>query len=193
MHQLKQNKMKIGIPILMMVVSALGQGFAQSPLIDRAGTASFFSEAPLEDIDATNNKVLGAIDLEKGTLAVSMLIRGFHFDKSLMEEHFNENYLESEKFPKCTFKGVINNFSDLDFSTSGSFEAIVEGEIELHGVKKPLNITVKFTVSDKKLVAATVFNLSVADFDIEIPKLVFKKIAEVVEVKALFNFSLSGL
>lgn len=181
--------MKNRILMAMMTLTIFGQAVAQSPLIDRSGTASFFSDAPLEDIEATNNEVLGAIDLEKGTLAVSMFMEGFHFDKSLMEEHFNENYIESDKFPKATFKGVINDFSSLDFSKPGSFEAFVEGEIELHGVTKPLKSLAKFDVSESKLVAATTFELSVAEFDIKIPRLVFKNIAEVVEVKALFNFS----
>ncbi|MFT6865995.1 MAG: polyisoprenoid-binding protein YceI [Cyclobacteriaceae bacterium] len=182
--------MKNGILIFMIVIGVFGQTIAQSPLIDRDGTATFFSEAPIENIEATNSKVLGAIDLEKGTLAVAMFIKGFHFDKSLMEEHFNENYLESDKFPKATFKGTFNDFSNLDFSKSGSFEAEVEGEIAVHGVTKPLKATVKFDISKSKMVASTTFDLTVADFDIEIPKLLFTNIAEVVEVKALFNFSL---
>ena len=182
--------MKTGIITLLIALAVIGNTLAQSPLVDKNGTASFFSEAPMEDIEALNEKVLGAIDLEKGILAVSMLIKGFHFDRSLMEEHFNENYLESDKFPKATFKGVISNFSELDFSKNGSFEAEADGEIEIHGVKKPIKTMVKFNVSDSKLTAATAFEISIAEFDIEVPKLVIKNIAEVVEVKASFNFSL---
>lgn len=181
--------MKNTLFILILVFCAFEQLFAQSPLIDRKGVASFFSEAPLENIDATNTEVLGAIDLAKGTLAVSMFIKGFHFDKSLMEEHFNENYLESDKFPKATFKGEIANFSSLDFSKKGSFEAEAKGEIEIHGVKKPLSTIVKFDVTPSTLSAATIFKLAVADFDVEIPTLVIKNIAEIVEVKAAFNFA----
>jgi len=177
---------------LIILLSVTGHAMAQNTLMDRKGTASFFSEAPLEDIEAVNKEVLGAIDLDKGTIAVSMLIRGFHFDKSLMEEHFNENYLESEKFPRATFKGVIKNFSQLDFSKSGSFQAEADGEIEIHGVTRPLKAVVKFDVNASQLQAETTFELAVADFDIDIPKLVFKNIAEVVEVKALFNFPHKG-
>lgn len=181
--------MKIRIFTLLIALGAIGQVMAQGPLIDRSGTASFFSEAPLENIEALNKEVMGAIDLEKGTLAVSMLIKGFHFDKSLMEEHFNENYLESDKFPRATFKGVINGFSDLDFSKPGTIEAEAEGELEIHGVKKPLKTNVTFEITSANLKASTIFNLAVADFDIEIPTIVFQNIAEVVEVKASFNFS----
>lgn len=179
--------MKNGILTFLIVALALGTTLAQ-PLLDREGTASFFSEAPLEDIEAINKEVLGAVDLEKGTLAVSMFIKKFDFDKSLMQEHFNENYLESDKFPKATFKGVIKDFANLDFTTGGSFEAKAEGEMEIHGVKKPLTTLVKFSVSPSAVRATTEFEVSVADHDIEIPKLVIKNIAEVVEVKAAFNF-----
>lgn len=179
--------MKNGILTLLLAVFAFGPILAQ-PLIDREGTASFFSEAPLEDIEALNKEVIGAVDLEKGTLAVSMFIKKFKFDKSLMEEHFNENYLESEKFPKATFKGKIKNFSSLNFVDGGSFEAEAEGELEIHGVSKPLTTKVRFDVSTAAVIASTEFEISIADHDIDIPKLVIKNIAEVVEVKAAFNF-----
>lgn len=179
--------MKKGILTILMAVSALGSMMAQ-PLIDRAGMASFFSEAPMEDIEAVNKEVLGAIDIEKGTLAVSMFMKKFHFDKSLMEEHFNENYLESEKYPKATFKGVIKNFENLDFSKEGTFEAEAEGDMEIHGVSRPLTTVVKFEVLASSLKASTEFPISIADHDIDIPKLVIKNIAEVVDVKAAFNF-----
>lgn len=182
--------MKKGLLTIAIAIVAFSQSLAQNPMVDRNGTASFFSEAPMEDIEATNKNVIGAINLEKGTIAVSMLIKGFHFERSLMEEHFNENYLESDKYPKATFKGTIKNFSELDFKKNGSFDAEAEGEIEIHGVTKPLKATVKFDVADSKLAAATTFEIRVAEFDIEVPKLVIKNIAEVVEVKAAFNFSL---
>lgn len=179
--------MKNGILTGVIMVAACAYTMAQ-PLIDRAGTASFFSEAPMENIEAVNKEALGAVDLEKGTLAVSMLMKKFHFEKSLMEEHFNENYLESEKYPKATFKGVIKDFANLDFTQEGSFEAVVEGEMEIHGVKRPLTTTVKFDASLDTLKVVTEFEISIADHDIDIPKLVILNIAEIVEVKAAFNF-----
>ena len=124
---------------------------SQDVIVDKQGVAHFFSEAPLEDIEATNKKAIGAIDMKKGTVAVSMLIKNFHFDKSLMEEHFNENYLESEKYPKASFKGTIRDFSSIDFSTSGTYTAIAEGELDIHGISKPLTSDVEF-----KVVVATI-------------------------------------
>lgn len=182
--------MKNGIFILLIMVATCIHALAQ-PLIDRKGTASFFSEAPMEDIEAINKEVLGAVDLKKGTLAVSMLIKKFHFDRSLMEEHFNENYLESEKYPKATFKGVIADFDKMDFTKDGSFEGTAEGELEIHGIKRPLTAVVKFDISSGELKATTEFEVSIADHEIDIPKLVIKNIAEVVEVKAAFIFKRS--
>lgn len=165
------------------------QVIAQSPLVDRKGEIHFFSNAPLEDIEATNKEALGAIDLEKGTIAVSMLMKGFEFEKSLMQEHFNENYIESDKFPKATFKGTLRNFESLDFEKAGSFTAEVNGEIEIHGVTKPWNATVQFEVTPSSMSAKTVFMVVLEDFKVKIPRLLFRNIAEEVEVTAQFNFN----
>jgi len=158
-------------------------------LVDKNGVAHFFSEAPLEDIEATNEKALGAIDLEKGTVAVSMWIKDFHFDKSLMEEHFNENYMESEKYPKATFKGTVVGLEDIDFTKPGKISAKVDGTLKIHGVEKPLISDVTFDIEDDKIAAMVKFKVEVADHKVEIPRLVIQNIAEVVDVDAAFNFS----
>lgn len=163
-------------------------GFAQNVLLDKLGTAHFYSEAPLEDIEATNKKAIGAFDLDKGGIAVSMIIKNFHFDKSLMEEHFNENYLESDKYPKASLKGKIQNFSDLDFSKPGVFTAKIEGDLEIHGVKKPLVCDVNFEVNKEVISVKTKFQVALKDHNIEIPTIVIRNIAEVVDVDASFNF-----
>ncbi|MEP0987558.1 YceI family protein [Ekhidna sp.] len=161
---------------------------AQNVLIDKQGVAHFFSEAPLEDIEATNDQAVGAIDLNKGTVAVSMLIKNFHFEKSLMEEHFNENYLESEKYPKASFKGKIVNFESLDFSKSGILTAKAEGELEIHGVSQPVESEVTFEILENEIKAKTIFKVALEDHKIKIPKLVIKNIAEIVDVDVSFNF-----
>ncbi|WP_420316106.1 YceI family protein [Ekhidna sp.] len=161
---------------------------AQNVLIDKQGVAHFYSEAPLEDIEATNEKAVGAIDLDKGTVAVTMLIKNFHFEKSLMEEHFNENYLESEKYPKASFKGKIANFSSYDFSKPGTITAKANGELEIHGVKRPIESEVTFDIKEDVIGANTIFKVALEDHKIKIPKLVIKNIAEVVDVDVSFNF-----
>ena len=180
--------MKTILTILIAFLLISEKSYGQEVLIDKNGVAHFFSEAPLEDIEAVNKKAIGAIDMGKGTVAVSMLIKNFHFDKSLMEEHFNENYMESEKFPKASFKGSISDFSNLDFNTPGSFSAVAEGEIAIHGVTKPMMGDVAFKVTNDSVIAKTTFKVALKDHKVKIPKLVIKNIAEVVDVDVTFNF-----
>lgn len=174
--------------ILIISILTINSVIAQSTLIDKTGVAHFYSEAPLEDIEATNKKALGAFNLEKGTVAVSMVIKNFRFDNSLMEEHFNENYMESEKFPKASFTGKIQDFSTLDFSTPGTFTAKAEGELEIHGVKRPLTNDVTFEVTKDAIIVKTKFKVALEDHEVEIPTLVIKNIAEIVDVDVAFNF-----
>lgn len=161
---------------------------AQNVLIDKKGTAHFFSEAPIEDIEATNDKAMGALDLDKGTVAVSMMVSNFHFEKSLMEEHFNENYLETEKYPKASYKGSIIDFSGYDFSKTGQFSVETEGQLEIHGVTQPLKATVDFDISETSITAKTLFKVTLKDHKVKIPKVVVMNIAEVVDVDAHFTF-----
>lgn len=158
-------------------------------LIDRSGMASFFSTAPLEDIEAKNNQALAAMDLQTGEVAVSMLMKGFRFEKALMEEHFNENYVESDKYPKATFKGKLLDYEPLIFRSTDSFSYPVEGELTIHGVTRRLYTSVDFTVGAKEIRAAVNFVVEVEDFDIEIPMSVINNIAKEVEVTAVFNFN----
>jgi polyisoprenoid-binding protein YceI len=157
-------------------------------LIDREGTTSFFSEAPLENIQAENKKVSGAINLDEGTLAVSMFITDFKFENSLMEEHFNENYLESEKFPKATFSGKIVDFGQYSFKKESDIKVMVSGKMKIHGVEKPMEISVDLKSEKKRILANTSFPVSVADFGIKIPNVVVMNIAEIVEVTSSFEF-----
>lgn len=170
------------------LVLSVSLGTAQKILVDKQGTAHFFSEAPLEDIEATNKKAVGALNLQEGTVAVSMMIKSFKFDKSLMEEHFNENYLESEKYPKASFTGKIQDFSSVDFTQPGTFTARADGTLSIHGVKKPLESEVTFRVNADTLVATTKFQVVLEDHKIKIPKLVIKNIAEVIDVDVTFTF-----
>lgn len=166
--------------------------FGQTRYIDRAGKASFFSEAPLENIEAHNEQVLSLLDIEKGEVAASMLMKSFQFQKALMQEHFNEKYIESDKYPKATFKGKITDMSKVDLSKDGNYTVDVEGEITIHGETQPLKTRVDFIVKDKSISASSTFNLRVKDFKITIPTLVVKNIAEVVEVKISFNYKPSS-
>lgn len=126
-----------------------------------SGKISFYSSAPLENIEALNSKVTSILDTENGNIVFSMAIKDFVFEKSLMQEHFNENYMESEKFPKSTFKGKITNLSEVNFDQNGKYPATIEGELLIHGVTKQVKVTGFIEVKDGKIMANAKFPIRV--------------------------------
>jgi len=159
---------------------------AQYRLLDKSGKVRFFSEALLEDIEATNEKVLAIVDFATNKVAVSMKMKDFKFDNSLMQEHFNENYIESEKYPKATFTG---SFADsIDYHQTNRIERIVSGKMTIHGVTNEVQAFVVFDVKKNVIEVSASFVLKVADYKIKIPRVVFQNIAEEVEVTADFKF-----
>jgi hypothetical protein len=144
----------------------------------------FYSDAPMEDIEAINEKAVGIIDLETNSIAFIVPIKSFEFKKKLMQEHFNENYLESDKFPKAVFKGSIGQWN----GEEGENEALATGEMEIHGIKQQIEIKGTISKSDDKMSMSSVFSIKLEDYQIKIPTAVFYKIAEVVEVTVKFDF-----
>jgi polyisoprenoid-binding protein YceI len=153
------------------------------------GNISFFSKTSLENIQADNNQVMSVLNTQNGDLQFSVLIKSFHFEKALMEEHFNENYLESDKFPKATFKGTISDVTKISFTTDGMYNVSVTGDLTLHGVTKKITSTGTLTVKAGKISADAKFYIKLSDYNVKIPKLVKDNIAESVEVKVavLYN------
>ena len=173
--------------LLMLVFLLIASvGLSQSRYMDRAGKASFFSEAPLENIEAHNDQVLSVLDTQKGEIAVSLLMKSFKFEKALMQEHFNEKYVESDKYPKATFKGTIANFPDL--SKDGTYTVDVTGDLTIHGETNTITTKAKLVSKGGAISGSTAFPIKIADYKIQIPTIVVKNIAEVVEVKVSFDF-----
>lgn len=162
-------------------------GFAQDVFMCRNTGLSFFSATPVEDIDAVSDKGTSAMNVKTGELYFKVAVNTFKFKKQLMEEHFNENYLESEKYPYAIFKGKL--VSPPDLHKDGTYEVAVDGVLSLHGVDKPYKEKATIIVKDGKPSANAKFNVKLADHKIKIPTLVIKNIAEVVEVtvKAAYN------
>ena len=156
---------------------------AQDRFLTKSGSVTFFSSAPMEDIKADNNQVLSIVDASSGKMAISILMKSFLFEKALMQEHFNENYVESDKFPKATFKGTIINFDDIESNTKVN----VKGIITIHGKSKEIVIPANISKTEDAILVKGEFNLLVADFDIKIPKVVAKNIAK--EIKVTFEFN----
>jgi polyisoprenoid-binding protein YceI len=152
------------------------------------GNISFFSKASLENIQADNNQVMSVLNTQNGDLQFSVLVKSFHFEKALMEEHFNENYLESDKYPKASFKGSISDISKVTFSTDGMYNVSVSGDLTLHGITKKITAAGTITVKGGKISAESKFPVRLADYNVVIPNLVKDNIAESVEVKVSCNY-----
>lgn len=153
----------------------------------RNGEVKFFSEAPMENIEAVNNKALCIIDLSKGQVAVDMLIKAFEFEKALMQEHFNENYMESDVYPKATYKGKFHVPEGLSKMKEGEYLIAIMGEIVIHGVKQKLDLPVNFKVANDVIYTEFEFVVSVIDHEIKIPKIVRENIAKEILVMAEFE------
>ncbi|MFL2569655.1 MAG: YceI family protein [Flavobacteriales bacterium] len=144
------------------------------------GNVSFFSEAPIENISAINEDVSAIVDSQTGGFAFRLKIEDFTFPNSLMQEHFNESYLESEKYPLSTFTGVIDNFSNLDLSIKQNLK--VYGTLSMHGISKDAQMKVTAQMINDELHISSTFNVALEDYDIDIPKIMMYKIAEIIQV-----------
>lgn len=144
-----------------------------------------------ERVEATHKSGTMVIDMATGKLEASVLMKGFLFQKALMQEHFNENYVESTKFPKATFKGTIDDLSKLNLAKDGTYAVPVSGEMTMHGVTKPMKTTANFTVKGGAITATTTFVAALADYGISIPSLVADKLGK--EAKVTVTGTLSKL
>lgn len=148
----------------------------------KSGYISFFSEAPLENIAAHNNKATSVLDVGTGKLEFAVLIRAFKFEKALMQEHFNTDFMESAKYPKATFNGKITNIESLNFKQDGTYDVTVTGELTIHGITQQVSTDARFIIENGNISSEAVFQVKLADYSIEIPTVVVDNIAEVVEV-----------
>ena len=153
--------------------------------ITRNGYIGFFSKTPLEDIKAENRQVYAVIDGAKKNIAFTLLVKGFLFPKELMQEHFNENYIESDKYPKANFIG--NYTGDVNWSKDGSYPVQVQGQLTLHGATQTINVPATLEVQGNKVTGKSTFKLTPGDFNIQIPALVREKIAKQIDVHVLVD------
>ena len=152
----------------------------------RSGTISFYSSAILEDIEAVNTQVTCVLDRETGEVAFRVPIRGFTFKNALMQEHFNENYLESEKYPHASFKGNIDGWDSINLSNEPR-EVTLMGMMMIHGVNLEIKEEGEIKKIDGLIRGSAKFNIIVADYEIEIPKIVRDNIAKIVDVTVNLN------
>ena len=169
---------------LMLFLWAGHQGYGQT-YRSVGSWIRFYSEAPVEDIEAINEDGKSAVNIATGEAVYSIPIKGFVFEKSLMREHFNENYLESEKYPNATFKGRITGYDTVRHDWQ---RAVAMGKMNIHGVEKSVRYDGKIRITADSLFVEAQFPIALKDYKIKIPKVVFYNIAEVVDVTVKFSY-----
>jgi YceI-like domain len=153
----------------------------------QTGETSFFSETPVENIVAINKSVGAMLNTATNEIAVGIKMASFDFPNRLMKEHFNENYVESEKYPTSMFKGKITEA--IDYAKNGTYNVTAKGQLILHGVAQPRELRGTLTVEDQKITLVNNFDIKLVDHKIDVPKLVFTKVAEVIAVKSKYVFN----
>lgn len=178
--------MKTIIVLLIFCLAFLVTAAGQEKYITKTGEITFEASVPsFEEVKAKNTNVSAVLDANTGKIAALALIKGFRFKVALMEEHFNENYIESSKYPKASFKGTIQDF---DVSkASGKNEYLIKGIFNLHGVDKTMDVPAIITANGKVVMLTAHFVLKPEDFKIKIPSIVSNKIAENVNISVTFQ------
>jgi polyisoprenoid-binding protein YceI len=148
----------------------------------KTGKVNFFSKAPLENIEAENATATAILNTKDGKVQFSILIKGFEFQKALMQEHFNENYLESSKYPKSMFDGQVVNNADINYGTDGNYIATIKGMLTIHGVTKEIETTGSINVANGIPTLIANFPITLSDYKISIPSVVKDKISSTVKI-----------
>jgi hypothetical protein len=166
---------------LLMICIFVGNVIFSQKMMTRTGEIKFEASVPsYEPVAAVNNSVSAVLDASNGEFATLALIKAFKFKVPLMEEHFNENYIESSKYPKATFKGKITNFDASKLNTAAKYD--LEGDLTIHGVTKKIKTKITLVQKDKKINAQSNFSVKAEDFDIKIPSVVKSKVSQDVNI-----------
>jgi hypothetical protein len=179
--------MKLVLSAILCVALAY-PGTAYSQLYStRSGFVGFYSKTAMEDIQGENNQVYAIIDAGKKNLAFAALLKGFIFPKELMQEHFNENYVESDKYPKASFTGAYTG--DVALDKDGVYKVVVTGNLTLHNVTRPVQTPATLEVKGGHLMGHAEFKVKPEDFNISIPSVVRDKIDKEMTVKVNIDCS----
>lgn len=167
------------LPLMAITAAASAQKY-----FTKNGTISFDATASgsPENITADNRTVTCVIDGATGGIQFKAAMKAFTFERALMQEHFNENYVESDKYSDALFKGAISNLSSINFSKDGSYPATVKGKLTMHGVEREVETTGKITVVKGKVTATASFSTLLADYNIKVPPLVSDKVAQTAKI-----------
>ncbi len=179
--------MKYLLFLIALTSGMLGQTGPSTLYVSKNAVVTIYSKAPLEDIEASTSTGKAVYNASTGELAFDVPIRTFKFRKSLMQEHFNENYMESDKYPNATFRGNVNE--KVDLTKNGTYPVSATGSMDVHGVKQNRTIKGTLIVNNGAVSMQSEFMVRCADHNIEIPKLVFQKIAETIKVNINASFT----
>ena len=183
---------KIIILVLVFSVLIAERSFAQDKYFTKGGVVSFNAEGALDDVEeirAKTNTATCVIDAASGQIEWAVLMKSFQFKNALMQEHFNENYVESSQYPKATFKGMIDNPGAINWVKDGSYPVTVRGMMTLHGVTKDLTAKGLVKVVKGAVSVSSDFTVLLADYGIEIPALVGNKVSKEVDIKVESSLS----
>jgi hypothetical protein len=174
-----KNIFLLGGIILLSATAADAQKF-----FTKTGRIDFNATAPSspEKIEAVNKTVTCVLDAASGAIQFAVLIKGFTFERALMQEHFNENYLESDKFPKAEFKGTITNNGSVNYTKDGEYTVTVKGKLTLHGETRDVESPGKITVKGGKISASASFSAVLGDYKVDVPALVSDKVSKTAKI-----------
>ncbi len=176
--------MRLKCFITLLIISSCHNVFCQKYTIEKS-LVQFYSHAPIEDIKAMNTRSSGLLNVANGEVVFSIPVKEFEFEKALMKEHFNEKYLESEKYPKAVFQG---KFQGLMKNISGEQSVKASGKLTIHGVTKEIEIDGTIELKGNQIMAQSRFVIRLEDYKIKIPQLLWQNIAEQVEVSVEFIY-----
>jgi polyisoprenoid-binding protein YceI len=168
--------------VIVLMLTASFVVSAQERWFTKEGKVAFYCDGSAEKIEAFTNKGVCVIDATTGQIEMSVLMKAFTFEKALMQEHFNENYVESDKYPKAVFKGTAEDVASVKWTTDGVYPLKVKGQMSLHGVTKDITTAATITVKGGKPTGTSTFIITLADYNIEIPKVVQDKVTEKVRI-----------
>lgn len=187
-NPLKNVKMKyLKIMASLALVLSLGSLSAQK-LMTRNGMVKFYSAAPLENIEAVNSQTSSVLDLDKGQFAFLVPIKGFIFEKALMQEHFNERYLESDKYPNGKFQGSMSGLEKIDIDQDGQYPVSFSGVMEIHGTEKKIEEKGVLNVKDGQVTLESEFKLKPGDYGVKIPSSKKDNISETLDMTVKIDY-----
>lgn len=176
--------------ITILLLFSLALNINAQKYMTKTGKIKFESKTPLEDIVAENRKVVSVLDATTGALEFLLLMKGFDFPNQMMEDHFNESYAESSKFPKATFKGKITDLTKVDFTKDGTYTAEVKGKLTIKDVTREITTIATFVVKGGEIIATADIKIKPKDYNFNIPATAENKIAEFLLVKMDMNYTI---